>query len=77
MGFSENVRFEGYLRPDSSVTADLRTQEKMLRTGGRDATGGREKSKVLQEVLADLKIFLFDRKYAGSYTTNAERAKYF
>ena len=24
-----------------------------------------------------IKIFLFDRKYAGSYTTNAERAKYF
>ena len=35
------------------------------------------KSRVLPEVLADLKIFLFDRKYAGSYTTNAERAKYF
>ena len=45
-------------------------------TGGW-VDGWTEKSKVLQEVLADLKIFLFDRKYAGSYTTNAERAKYF
>ena len=34
--------------PDGSVTAHLRTQEKLLRTGGRT-------SKVLQEVLADLK----------------------
>ena len=35
------------------------------------------KSKVLQEVLADLEIFLFVRRYAGSYRTNAERANYF
>ena len=56
--FSENIRFEGYLRPQGSVTAHLRTQEKLVRdgTGGRvDGTRGVEKSKVLQEVLADLK----------------------
>ena len=31
---SENVRFEGYLRPYGSVTAHLWTQEKLLRTDG-------------------------------------------
>ena len=36
MGFSENVRFEGHLRPDGSVTAHLWTQEKLLRTGRVD-----------------------------------------
>ena len=60
---SENIRFEGYLRPYCSVTAHLWTQEKLLRAGGRTGgrTGGREKSKVLQKVLADLK-FTFDLK---------------
>ena len=40
---SENIRFEGYLRPNGCVTAHLWTQEKLLR-------------KVLQE---DLKIFFY------------------
>ena len=37
----ENIRFGGYLRPDSSVTAHLWTQEKLLRTGRDGWTGGR------------------------------------
>ena len=60
---SENIRFEGYLRPDSSVNAHLWTQEKLARTGGRV-----EKSKVLQEVLADLKITnLIDTTYNKAF----------
>ena len=50
-GLSKNVRFEGSLRPDSSVTSLLRTQEKLLRTG----RGGMDGNKALQDVLADLK----------------------
>ena len=51
--------------PDGSVTSHLRTQEKLLRTGGRT-------SKVLQEVLADLKIFikLENPGIAYPYVTN-------
>ena len=33
-GLSKNVWFEGSLRSDGSVTAHLKTQEKLLRTGG-------------------------------------------
>ena len=52
---SENIRLEGYLRLDGSVTAHLWTKEKLLRDGW---TG--RKSKVLQEVLADLKRLAAD-----------------
>ena len=53
------MQFEGSLRPGGSVSAHLWTQEKLA----RDGTGGRE-SKVLQEVLADLKT-VFSSSYQG------------
>ena len=36
---SENIRFEGYQRPDGSVTAHQRTQEKLLRDGTGEIEG--------------------------------------